>query len=72
MVGRFAKLNRPGIYLQVVEPGTVRAGDALELLEQAPTILTIQALSELLLARSPTADVLAAALALPHLPELLK
>ena len=72
MAARFARLNRPGIYFRVVEPGTLQAGDALVLLDQAPTAITIQAISELLLARTPNAAALAATLALPHLPELLK
>ena len=72
MAGRFAKLNRPGIYFRVVEPGTVRAGDQLSLLEQAPTAITIQDVSQLLLARTIDTGVLTAALALPHLPASLR
>ena len=74
MATRFAHLNRPGIYFQVVEPGTVQAGDVLTLLEQAPATLTIQAVSELLLSR-PTAlepGQLADILASPYLPAGLK
>ena len=56
MAGRFARLNRPGIYFRVVEPGTVQAGDALTLLEQAPTTITIQTVSQLLLARAGTVE----------------
>ena len=74
MAGRFAKLNRPGIYFRVVEPGTVRAGDQLALLEQAPTPLTIQDVSQLLLSRAVALEParLAELLAVPHLPAWLK
>ena len=74
MAGRFAKLNRPGIYFRVVEPGTVQAGDRLELLEKAPTAVTIQTISQLLLSRSAAVEpnLLAELLALPHLPAWLK
>lgn len=72
MTARFARLNRPGIYFRVVEPGTVQAGDRLELLEQAPTAITIQTVSQLLLSRAIEPDQLAELLALPHLPESLK
>ena len=72
MAGRFAKLHRPGIYFRVEEPGVVRAGDVLALLERAPTPITIQAVAQLLVARSAEAGLLAAVLALPHLPKSLK
>ena len=68
MVARFAQAARPGIYFRVEEQGTVRAGDALTLLEAAPTTITIQDISHLLLARTVDAGQLAEILALPHLP----
>ena len=74
MAARFARQNRPGIYFRVVEPGTVQAGDALTLLEKAPTTVTIQAVSELLLSRTVVLEPgqLAEVLAVPHLPAGLK
>lgn len=74
MAARFARLNRPGIYLSVVEPGTVQAGDALILLEQAPTTITIQYLSQLILSRTTIVEPaqLAELLTLPHLPGWLQ
>ena len=68
MAARFARLGRPGIYFRVEEPGTVRAGDPLTLLEAAATTVTMQEISQLLLARSVAADRWAEVLALPHLP----
>ncbi|WP_022826359.1 MOSC domain-containing protein [Hymenobacter norwichensis] len=74
MAARFARLNRPGIYFRVVEPGTVQAGDALVLLEQAPTTITIQYLSQLILSRTTVLEPaqLAELLTMPHLPIWLK
>lgn len=34
IVRRFAKASRPGAYLRVIEPGTLAAGDAIELVER--------------------------------------
>ena len=68
MAARFARAGRPGIYFRVEEPGTVQAGDALTLLEAAATAVTIQDVSQLLLARPVAAGRLADVLALPHLP----
>jgi MOSC domain-containing protein YiiM len=68
MAARFAQVGRPGIYFRVETPGTVQAGDALTLLEAAPTRVTIQDLAHLLTARLVDADQLADILALPHLP----
>lgn len=72
MVARFAKVKRSGIYFRVVEPDMVRADDVVELFEQAATGITIQDISQLLVARSTETGFLAAVLALPHLPESLK
>jgi MOSC domain-containing protein YiiM len=68
MAARFAQAGRPGIYFRVEEPGMVQAGDALTLLEAAATSITIQDISQLLLARTGGASQLAEVLALPHLP----
>ncbi len=72
MVRHFAQVGRPGIYFRVVEPGTVQAGDAIDLIEPADTDITIQAIAELVLHRKANADLLDRVLALPHLPASLK
>ena len=56
----------------MVEPGTVQAGAPLELLEPAPTTVTIQTVAQLMLSRAIEPAQLAEVLALPHLPESLK
>ncbi len=68
MAARFTRLGRPGIYFRVEAPGLVQAGDAFTLLEAAATTVTIQDISQLLLARTVEASQLAEVLALPHLP----
>lgn len=72
MAARFARAGRSGIYFRVVEPGIVRAHDAIELLEAAATTITIADLAHVLLSRQADPDTLAAVLALPHLPRSLK
>lgn len=42
MVKRFAKALRHGIYFQVVEEGSLRAGDAIELVKPSDVAVTIQ------------------------------
>ncbi len=56
MAARFARLGRPGIYFRVEEPGTVRGGHLLTLLEAVATTVTIHEISQLLLVRSVAAD----------------
>jgi MOSC domain-containing protein YiiM len=72
MVRRFSLAERPGIYFRVEAPGSVQAGDALNLLEAAATDVTILDLSRLLLTRESDPDQLAQVLALPHLPASLR
>ncbi len=70
---RQAPVNkRTNTYRLPLEPGTVRAGDALTLLEAAATTLTIQDLSHLLTARTVDVGRLADVLALPHLPAAVR
>lgn len=40
-VKRFTQHGRPGLYLRVVEPGVIQAGDALEVVEQRDHDLTV-------------------------------
>ena len=68
MAARFTQAGRAGIYFRVEAPGTVQAGDAIELLEAAATDITIEVLAQLSFGPSPDAALLAAAAALPHLP----
>lgn len=68
MAARFTQAGRAGIYFRVEQPGTVRAGDAIELLEAAATDITIEVLTQLSFGPNPNADLLAAAAVLPHLP----
>lgn len=41
MVKRFAQARRPGVYLRIVEPGDVGAGDAIELVERPQHGVTV-------------------------------
>lgn len=68
MAARFTQAGRAGIYFQVEQPGTVQAGDTIELLEAAATNITIEVLAQLSFGPNPDADLLAVAAALPHLP----
>ncbi|HEX8327189.1 MAG TPA: MOSC domain-containing protein [Hymenobacter sp.] len=72
MVAHFARAGRSGIYFRVEKPGAVQAGDALTLLEAADTAITIQTVADILLTRRAEAGLLAAVVALPHLPTKLK
>jgi len=42
MVRRFQRAGRSGIYFSIVEPGTMQAGDSIELLQRAAYAVTIQ------------------------------
>jgi MOSC domain-containing protein YiiM len=42
MVKRFAKARRPGIYLRIIEPGDVGAGDTVELVERPEHGVTVE------------------------------
>ena len=72
MTRHFAQAGRPGIYFRVIEPGTVQAGDEVELVEAADTNITIQTINQLILTRKTEAGLLAEVIALPHLPEGLR
>ncbi|GAB4003971.1 MOSC domain-containing protein [Spirosoma migulaei] len=72
MTRHFAKEGRSGIYFRVVEPGTVQAGDSIELVEAADTTITIDVINQIVLTRKVEANVLAEIVALPHLPDSLR
>ncbi|MVM36810.1 MOSC domain-containing protein [Spirosoma sp. HMF3257] len=72
MTRHFAREGRSGIYFRVVEPGTVQAGDEVNLIEAADTPITIQTVSQIVLTHKVDADLLASVVALPHLPDSLK
>jgi MOSC domain-containing protein YiiM len=72
MVRQFARSGRTGIYFRVVEPGVVQAGDAIILIEEADTTITIQAIAEFILTRKADAGLLDTVVNLPHLPDSLK
>ncbi|MBO9533609.1 MAG: MOSC domain-containing protein [Solirubrobacteraceae bacterium] len=71
MVKRFAHARRPGIYLRIIEPGDVGAGDTIELVDRPDHGVTIELVNEAVLhdhslaARALEAPELAESLAAP-------
>jgi MOSC domain-containing protein YiiM len=59
---RFAAARRPGVYLRVLEPGAVATGDAVRLVRDAASPLTVLELQDLFYARGVDPGVLARAL----------
>jgi MOSC domain-containing protein YiiM len=59
---RFAAARRPGVYLRVLAPGEVGAGDAVRLVRDAASPLTVLQLQDLFYARSVAPDLLERAL----------
>lgn len=70
-MAKFVKIfwnsGRTGIYLQVVEEGTVQAGDPIALVEDAPENPTVQRLWQLAYFEEEHFEECLAALRLPHL-----
>ncbi|QJE73083.1 MOSC domain-containing protein [Aerophototrophica crusticola] len=61
-----------GWYMDVLEPGTLQAGDAIELVERGPEGWTILALNRILYAKPKVDADVRAALALPELADRWK
>jgi MOSC domain-containing protein YiiM len=65
--GRFAKALRIGFYLRVLEPGSFRAGDPIEIARRADTVLSVADLMDIYLNGRSDPGRLAAAAALAGL-----
>lgn len=61
MVPWFTDSGRTGWYLAVEEPGSVRAGDSLEVIEQGPAEWTLARLNRLIAGQETDPDVIRAA-----------
>lgn len=68
MTKRFADVRRHGIYFRVVQEGTVRAGDAIELVEKSAVPVTIQDVVNAFYGLEKDPALLDAMLRFPHLP----
>ena len=68
MTGRFADARRHGIYFRVVREGTVRAGDAIELVEKSAVPATIQDVVNAFYGDEKDPTLLAVMVKFPHLP----
>lgn len=66
-VKRFHQAAKPGFYLRVLEPGTMAAGDAIELVHAAPKSLTVSEIYRLRFDTTAAADSLRHAAELPGL-----
>jgi MOSC domain-containing protein YiiM len=67
MAKRFLAGGRSGFYFAVVRPGTVAAGDPIEIVERARESMTVSELVALYAAEKGNAALLARAIALPFL-----
>lgn len=63
----FAKELRVGFYLRVLEPGSLSAGDPIDIVRRADTVLSVADLMDLYLSGRADTERLAAAAALPGL-----
>lgn len=69
MTQRFQASGRHGFYLAVLQEGTIQAGDAIQHQPDASSTLTVQDVARLYVSKTPDADALRRAAALPALPE---
>ena len=69
MVRRMTETGRCGWYLRVLEPGIVRAGDAIELVETSDAAWTIRHFAAIVAMKSIDAELLSELLAQPGLAE---
>ncbi|MBF9224244.1 MOSC domain-containing protein [Hymenobacter ruricola] len=68
MVTRFVAAGRSGIYFQVLRPGVVQAGDAIELSQQSPYSVTIQDVADLYYGVLQDPAAVRELLRIPYLP----
>ena len=66
---RMTETGRCGWYLRVLEPGIVRAGDAIELVETSDAAWTIRHFAAIVAMKSIDAELLSELLAQPGLAE---
>lgn len=69
MVRRMTETGRCGWYLRVLEPGAVRAGDAIELVETNDTAWTVRHFAAIVTMKSIDAELLSELIAQPGLAE---
>lgn len=69
IVRRFGRAGRPGAYLRVLEPGTVAAGDAVQVIDRPDHGLTVAGTAEIVLHAQDRAGELLVA---PQLAERLR
>ena len=62
---RFARAGRPGAYLAIIEPGTVSAGDRVEIIDRPDHDVTVALVAHILLHDHSRSHELLAATALP-------
>lgn len=72
MTKRFARALRHGIYFRVVEEGTVRAGDAMELVNRSEVPVTIQDVVNAFYGDEKDPALLEAMLKFPYLPNYVR
>ncbi|MDQ2794259.1 MAG: MOSC domain-containing protein [Bacteroidota bacterium] len=72
MVRRFQRAGRSGIYFSIVQPGTVQAGDSIELLQRSEHAVTVQQVADCYYAREPDRPTVQAILEVPFLRPSLR
>ena len=72
MVRRFQRAGRSGIYFGIEQPGTVQAGDRIELLRRSAYAVTIQQAVDCYYSREPDLPTIQAILAVPFLRPSLR
>ncbi|MBD2721960.1 MOSC domain-containing protein [Hymenobacter armeniacus] len=68
MVSRFVAAGRSGIYFQVLQPGVVQAGDAIELSRRSPYAVTIQDVTDMYYGVLQSPAAVQELLSIPYLP----
>ena len=72
MVRRFQHAGRSGIYFSIIQPGTVQAGDNIELIQRSTYAVTIQQVVDCYYAREQNLSIIQAILEVPFLRPSLR